>query len=397
LNHSHIATLGTLLGEKTNKAFFALLVFCVLIAAALMAPVANAELSIQLNPNQGPVGTIVGVYGVGFGSGTVTIALDSTTVTRVYPGMFGRINGVFSIPSVSLGDHTVTVTTASGAEATATFTVTQGSAASLSGSTAATLWLGSFQGTVGSTVTVTGSGFGVGNSVSINFGTIHVTTTNTDSFGGINAAFTVPLVATGTYIITATGGGTSATQSFTVNQAGSQILSTGLNGIPITTPTAANAEFWSTPTIILIVLVVAAAIVVSLALFRRRQNKQETLFEEEERSQYKPAAPVPPKRPAVTPAYKHGSIASRYDQFASYGKPASYAQQPSKNQSVASRYTQATTYSSIQRKTTAAATAPYNSSARYNLQPAKTTICRHCKRSVREDYSVCPFCRKRIK
>lgn len=324
------------LKEGLSKPTLALLVLSVMILAAIITPVGKAnDLIIQLNPSQGPVGTTVSYTGVGFTTGgLIEISFDSKSVAKTGAGMFGRINGAFTVPSVSPGTYAVTVTDVAGGYATATFTVTQKS--STTAPSTSTIWLSSTQGPKGTMVSVTGSGFNSGGSVSINFGTTNVASTSADASGGISSLFTIPSVSPGTYSVTATGaGGRYAAATFIVTQA----ISTGPSGLyPTQGSVGARAEFWS-PLVIVVIVVVIAFIFLMIFAYRRR-GKQETL-PDEERPPYKRELSAPSKKPTVT---------SRTTQ------PASYSQ-----------------------------------------QPPNTKICPHCKQIVKDDYNVCPYCRKRLR
>ena len=324
------------LKEGLSKPTLALLVLSIMILAAVIMPVGKAsDLIIQLNPSQGPVGTTVSYTGVGFTTGgLIEISFDSKSVAKTGAGMFGRINGGFTVPSVSPGTYTVTVTDVAGGYATATFTVTQKS--STTAPSTSTILLSSTQGPKGTMVSVTGSGFTSGGSVSINFGTTNVASTSADASGGISALFTIPSVSPGTYSVTATGaGGRYAAATFTVTQA----ISTGPSGLyPTQGPIGARTEFWS-PLVIVVIVAAIALTTISMAFVYRRRGKQETSLEEE-RPIYKPLS-APSKKPTVT-----------------------------------SRITQ---------------------SASYSQQPPNTKICPHCKQIVKDDYNVCPYCRKRLR
>ncbi len=113
--------------------------------------------TITLTPSQGPVGSSVTVSGTGYSVntaiGTITIAggaIATQTCTSQTTSATGTFSCTFSVPSVSAGAHTVTVSGSDGGSdsATATFTATT-----------PTLTLTPNTGPVGTTVTLSGTGY----------------------------------------------------------------------------------------------------------------------------------------------------------------------------------------------------------------------------------------------
>jgi hypothetical protein len=89
--------------------------------------------SISLSPNSGTPGTTVTVTGTGYGpSKTITIRFDgtlqTTTPVTINSGTTGSFTGSFSVPSSSLGGHTVNATDGT-YSSTAAFTVNAGTLA----------------------------------------------------------------------------------------------------------------------------------------------------------------------------------------------------------------------------------------------------------------------------
>ena len=427
------------LNKKVNTFTVILLVFSVCALIGVMLPVAKAQLGIQLSPTQGPPGIGVDVFGFGFTGGVVTITFGSQQVSTAYPESFGRIDTVFSVPQVSPGDYTVTATTSSGSTITATFVVTTqvstgntgstgstGSAGSTgsTGSTSSTtgvsasISLSSDLGTVGTRVTVAGSGFVAGSLVTVNFDTTYVASTTADSSGNINVQFSVPIVVAGAHTVSATTtAGAFAEQSFVVGSGTSRTTpSSNVGTQPGTTVSGNSGEAW---TIAAIVLVAAAVVIVPVTFISlRRSGKGPVVEQEPPLVTPGPSYPssYPSSRPPAPSTYaKPGSVASRYDQFASYGKSSGYQQPLQRSPSAGVRYGQPASY-----RGTSAYNQPtsYRSASAYNQQTyrpsvssqpvsqpqryasqseTKTVICRHCKRSVREDYNVCPYCRKRLR
>jgi hypothetical protein len=367
--------------QNSDKAALALLVLGILFSAFTLIPIAKAsDLVIDLTPTQGPPGTAARVYGVGFASGAVTISFNSKDVSRTSTGMFGRINGGFIVPSVPTGAYAVVATDSAGNRATATFTVTQkGSTSSPSNSpssgiqTTASITLSSTIGSAGTGVSVSGSGFNSGASVSINFGTTYVAGATADGSGLISSSFKVPFVSAGTYGVSASDAqGKYASAQFTVTQAGS---ATGIG--QNSGSTQDENSFWSPTAIAITAIAVSAVIIVPIMLIRRRRGKQETLLDEE-RPLYQPK--MPPKTPSPSTKYYP---TSQYGQnrTTGYNQPTSY--------------NRVSSYGVAARRSTMAAS--YNQPRRYSLPTANLKTCPHCKQLVKADYSICPSCKRRLR
>ena len=296
-----------------------------------------------------------------------------------------------------------------------TMAISMAPAAKAQAASGASILLNPSQGSIGTTVKITGTGFASDQPVSIcfvssSYNLLLAYANSTDAKGNLVAQGTVPTgLTSGTYSILATdGSGNSATATFTVIGAGGGVgpsTTTVYPTVPPTstspyvppystyqpvyTPTVQSAGFWS-PLAIAIVVVVALAVVISMTfMFRSRVagGKRETLLEKEP-TPYRPEPYVPPNRP--TSAYNpspsgYNQPPSRYSQYIAsrYGQPAS------------SRYTQRPTYG--QNLTTPSGASRYIPPSS-NVQPsAAGRTCPHCGRVVRGDYNICPYCYKRIK
>ena len=191
--------------------------------------------SIALSPVSGPVGGSVTVSGSGFvSSSSITVKYDGTTVANTMADSSGFIpSGVtFNVlASVAGTGHTVSATDASNNTASATFTVTS----------SITITSGS-SGVVGSTITVSGSGFAANSALSATFGGSSVTlggSTSTGSSGSFaGATFTVPASMAGSYTVvfsdSATPTHNSAQATFTVASSISLNPTTGTVGTTVT-------------------------------------------------------------------------------------------------------------------------------------------------------------------
>jgi hypothetical protein len=148
------------------------------------------------------------VSGNGFdGASTVTIYFDSASQTTTVTNSTGTFTATtFDVPSTSRGTHTVKARDTGANEDTATFTVS------------ADITLNPTSGPSGTTVTVTGTGFGASRTVTIKYDNVAVTTSppavTTGSTGGFTATFAVPVGAAGTYVVQASDATNTATANF---------------------------------------------------------------------------------------------------------------------------------------------------------------------------------------
>jgi hypothetical protein len=203
--------------------------------------------TLTLNPTSGPKGTTVAVSGSGYvPSATVTVQFDSGTVlsvTATATGALPATGNTFAVPTTaSAGSNSVSATDGTNPATPQTFTVTTPSI-SLSPTT----------GPVGTPVTVTGSNFLPGSTVTITFNAVGVTTNpskvTASGTGTISASFTVPTSTTGVKTVTATDSATnSASATFTVvtpsislspttGPVGTSVTVTGSNFVPTSTVT----------------------------------------------------------------------------------------------------------------------------------------------------------------
>jgi hypothetical protein len=173
-------------------------------------PEVNYDVSpkITISPISGAVGATVTVSGNGFdGSSTVTIAFDGTTQATATTNTKGSLVATtFTVPETSRGSHTVRVQDSGANYATTTFSVAQH--ISISPAT----------GPSGTTVTITGNGFGASRPVTITYNAISVPTTpasvTSNSLGYFTATFKVPVGVAGTYEVVASDGINTAVANF---------------------------------------------------------------------------------------------------------------------------------------------------------------------------------------
>jgi hypothetical protein len=160
-------------------------------------PATESGTSIFISPNTGPVGTSVTVSGYGFTpSSTLTITYNGSTVATSTATVYGAIPAgvVFTVPASPPGSYIVSVTDANSTFASANFTLTTSITITSSNS-----------GLVGSTVTVSGSGFAANSNLTATFSGVPVTlsgTTSTYSNGTFaGSTFTVPASPNGPQVL----------------------------------------------------------------------------------------------------------------------------------------------------------------------------------------------------
>jgi hypothetical protein len=260
------------------------------------------------------------------------------------------------------------------------------------------------QGPVGEglTVTATVSGFVQSDSIDFIFGPnlyLGSVVVSADGSGSVN--FGIPQVNPGTYTITATGSaeGDTATAQFTVSPpttsqtqptakpsatasptgTTSQTTTFGPTRVPVTFVNVAPAGgggFWSPITIAVTAVVVAFAIFMT-AVYVMRSGKPKPLpYKEGSALEPRPLGPAPPTYNQQPPYSSPGmGQSSPYGQRPSYsssrmGQSSPYGQRPSYS---SSRMGQQSTYGQ------------------------RMITCPNCKRAVRDDQNVCPYCSKRLK
>ncbi len=152
---------------------------------------------IELDPDDGSVGTEVEISGTGFTDDEdITVEYDDDEVDIVSGDEETDEDGEFVctiiIPESTAGDHTITVTDDSGSRAEADFRVEP------------EITVTPTKGTAGDTVKVNGTGFGEDVSVTIKLDGDEIAEEATDYYGSFEVTFTLPGKSSGTYDIEAT-------------------------------------------------------------------------------------------------------------------------------------------------------------------------------------------------
>jgi len=173
------------------------------------------------------VGTWVSVTGSSFSASTAfqtyfaygtthQVAVGSGTVSST-----GTLTSSFNVPSVPGGTYTIRVQTATN-YAVASFVVTP------------EISLNVDSAIVGNQITVTGTGFRAGRTVTIRFDNAQVTTSSTNSAGSFVKSFTVPETYRGTHTVTATDGSYTETASLLVVESMTISPTSGAVGTTVT-------------------------------------------------------------------------------------------------------------------------------------------------------------------
>ena len=184
-----------------------------------------ADATISVSPGSGAPGTPVTVSGSDFGpSEVVTITFAGSTITTTTASVAGDIFCSFTVPTSTYGSHPVTaygaVTTT---PAETNFTTTK-----------KVTW-NKTSGPPGTTVTLTGSGFGAYDNITVRFEGETVLTDTASSIGYWSGSFEVPDSASGSHSVTVQGSMTGTSyESFTVTPKISLDKTSGAPGTEVT-------------------------------------------------------------------------------------------------------------------------------------------------------------------
>jgi hypothetical protein len=174
---------------------------------ATLATTPQAGLALQLSPTSGAPGSNVTANGSGFAPGeTVDVSFNGQAVGTPSVNNGGTFSLAFTVPNTPPGQYAVLAKgQTSGATASAAFTINPGAAA---------LAFNPPQAAPGTSITVTGTNFKPGETVTLSFNGPTIGTETADTNGQVTFTFTVPAtLAPGQYGVTATG----QTSGFVVN------------------------------------------------------------------------------------------------------------------------------------------------------------------------------------
>ncbi len=160
---------------------------------------------LKLNLTSGGSRELLNASGTGFGyRSKVNITFGNFTVATVKTDDYGNFDIEFNVPDIKPNQYDVKAKDEADNVDKVKFTVTAG--ASLSQTT----------GSVGSTITVRGSGFEVGETVTVDYDNLRVGTATADNNGGFTITFYVPSSGSGSHVITVSDGTTTKQLAFTV-------------------------------------------------------------------------------------------------------------------------------------------------------------------------------------
>jgi hypothetical protein len=155
---------------------------------------------------------LLNITGTGFGyRSNVDIIFGTSTVATVKTDDYGSFDTVFNVPDVKPNPYDVKAQDEVGNVDQVKFTITAG--VSLSQTT----------GSVGSQLTIKGSGFKIGETVTVDYDDLRVATAKTDNNGSFTATFNVPPGRAGSHVVTASDGTTTRQLAFTVESQAPQV------------------------------------------------------------------------------------------------------------------------------------------------------------------------------
>jgi hypothetical protein len=161
--------------------------------------------SIVLNLSSAGPGEVVNVRGTGFGHRSdVNISLATRTVATARTDDYGNFDVNFNVPELNPNPYDVKAEDEEDNLDKAKFTVTAG--ANLNQTT----------GSVGTKVTVRGTGFITGGTVTVDYDDLRVATATADNNGAFTATFSVPPGSSGSHVIKVSDGTTTKQFAFTV-------------------------------------------------------------------------------------------------------------------------------------------------------------------------------------
>lgn len=157
--------------------------------------------STTLNPTSGAVGDILIVNGSGFGyRSVVTIYFKKTEVAYAKTDKYGRFEGIFKVPVMKPSTYEVKVEDEDDNTDKAKFTIVEVS-------------LNKTTGNVGTPVIVSGTGFRVGETITIEYDDTEVATATVKTDGAFSTTFKVPSSQYGDHEVTISDG--TSTKQFT--------------------------------------------------------------------------------------------------------------------------------------------------------------------------------------
>ena len=162
-----------------------------------------------INVTSGPVGTSVTASGSGFKyKGNITITYNNAQIGTATADTHGSFTTPFTIPSASTGPHSLVISDQTNTQ-TYTFTITP-----------ATTPMSPTSGFIGTSITISGTGYGASKAIIVTYDSSPVTLTTagaTDANGTFSVSFKAPVSKGGNHTVTVSDGTTTATFTFAMD------------------------------------------------------------------------------------------------------------------------------------------------------------------------------------
>ena len=161
--------------------------------------------SVTPNLSSGSPGSLLAVNGSGFAARSqVSIQFGIIIVASAKTDEFGNFSVNFNIPEVNSSVYYIKAQDAVGNLDKVEFTTTAGA------------FLSTLTGPIGTRLSVRGTGFTVGETVTIDYDSLRVATATADNNGAFSITFTVPASSGGNHVVTVSDGTTTRKLSFKV-------------------------------------------------------------------------------------------------------------------------------------------------------------------------------------
>jgi hypothetical protein len=159
----------------------------------------------NLSVSSGDVGSQITVNGNGLGAGQLcSIQWDNLQIATATADASGSITAAFKIPAATRGNHFITISDGSNV-------VKQQLTVNSS------IIISPLNGNVGSTVTLNGSGFAAGKTISVKYDNSQVSASTTDASGSFTASFIAPVSTGGNHQVSVTDMEQTVTMAFAMD------------------------------------------------------------------------------------------------------------------------------------------------------------------------------------
>ena len=161
--------------------------------------------SATLDITSGGVGDIVNVSGTGFGDRSeVAVYFRTNKVAYADADRYGSFEGAFKVPEIKAGTYDVKIEDEDGNIVRLQFTI------------AADAKLDKTEGSVGTELTISGTGFKASDTVSVKYDNVTIATTASDSDGTFSVDFDAPVSGRGEHLVTVSDSANTRQFAFTV-------------------------------------------------------------------------------------------------------------------------------------------------------------------------------------